>query len=126
MKILRTHITLNRRLNASKIFRNKNLTRIILHKNRNSIAGSTIAGLLIFSSILSFYACNKPTDNPTPPVVNPTGCAIASDVDEALGVRNFEYDDKGFLVKMTGPNYYYGPFVRTITPAKVIDAYPSE
>jgi hypothetical protein len=27
---------------------------------------------------------------------------------------------------MTGPNYYYGPFVRTITSAKAVDSYPTQ
>jgi hypothetical protein len=125
MKILRNHFTFNRMPNTFKNVKNQELISVISHYNRDSFAKSTIAGVLVFGLILSFCGCGKPTDNPTPPVVNPTGCAISSDVDEALGVRNFEYDDKGFLVKMTGPNYYYGPFVRTITPAKVIDAYPS-
>jgi hypothetical protein len=83
--------------------------------------------LFMYGLLITLYGCGKPSDNPMPEVEieNPTGCAIASDVDQALGIRNFEYDDKGLLVKMTGPNYYYGPFVRTITAAKAIDAYPS-
>jgi len=85
---------------------------------------AALATLLVYSAVI-FYGCGKPTNNPTPDPVNPTGCAIASDVDQALGLRNFEYDDQGRLVKMTGPNYYYGPFVRTITPAKVVDTYPT-
>ncbi|GAA4320299.1 hypothetical protein GCM10023149_19510 [Mucilaginibacter gynuensis] len=80
-----------------------------------------ICGLLI-----TLCGCGKPSDNPTPPTVeNPTGCVIASDIDQALGIRNFEYDDKGLLIKMKGPNYYYGPFVRTITATKAVDTYPS-
>lgn len=84
----------------------------------------TLAALLL-CFVIFLFGCGKPSDNPTPPVVNPTGCAIASDVDQALGLRNFEYDDKGLLIKMTAPNYYYGTFVRTVTPAKAVDAYPS-
>ena len=124
MKILRNYFTFNAMVNT-KSFKNQEPKSVINHHNRNSFSRSAIAGVLIFGLILTLYGCGKPTNNPTPPVVNPTGCAISSDVDEALGIRNFEYDDKGFLIKMTGPNYYYGPFVRTITPAKVIDAYPS-
>jgi hypothetical protein len=85
----------------------------------------TLAALLMFSLLITMYGCGKPSNNPTPPVVNIAACTIASDVDEALGLRNFEYDDKGLLIKMTGPNYYYGPFVRTITSAKAVDAYPT-
>ncbi|GAA3983038.1 hypothetical protein [Mucilaginibacter dorajii] len=77
------------------------------------------------SLLITLYGCGKPSDNPTPPVVNISACTIASDVDQALGLRNFEYDDKGLLTKMTGLNYYYGPFVRTITSAKAVDAYPT-
>lgn len=84
----------------------------------------TLAALLL-CFVIFLFGCGKPSNNPTPPVVNPTGCAIASDVDQALGLRNFEYDDKGLLIKMTAPNYYYGTFVRTVTPAKAVDAYPS-
>lgn len=86
----------------------------------------TLTSLLICSLLITLYGCGgKPGNNPTPPVVNVAGCVILSDIDQALGIRNFEYDDKGLLTKMTGPNYYYGPFVRTITSAKVVDAYPS-
>jgi hypothetical protein len=86
----------------------------------------TLITLIICSLSIGLYSCGgKPGNNPIPPVVNVAGCAILSDIDQALGIRNFEYDDKGLLTKMTGPNYYYGPFVRTITPAKVVDAYPS-
>jgi hypothetical protein len=81
--------------------------------------------LLMFAVLITLYGCGKPSDNPTPPVVNVSACAITGDVDQALGARNFEYDDKGLLTKMNGPNYYYGPFVRTITPTKAVDAYPS-
>lgn len=94
-------------------------------ENAKIITRSPLTFLLLFSLLLTFFSCGKPSNNPTPVVVNPTGCAIASDIDEALGIRNFEYDDKGLLVKMTGPNYYYGPFVRTITATKAVDAYPS-
>jgi hypothetical protein len=86
---------------------------------------TTLGKLITCALFIALYGCGKPTNNPTPDPVNPTGCAIASDVDEALGIRNFEYDDKGLLMKMTGPNYYYGPFVRMITPKKVVDSYPT-
>jgi hypothetical protein len=84
---------------------------------------SSPVGILMVTLLITLYGCGKPSDNPTPPVVNITNCAIASDVDETLGLRNFEYDDQGLLTKMTAPNYYYGPFVRTITPAKVNDTF---
>ncbi|SEM00319.1 hypothetical protein SAMN05216436_101120 [bacterium A37T11] len=98
-----------------------------LKKAKTSVHGSALAVLLISSLLITLYSCGKPGDGdePDPDVENPTGCALASDVDQSLGLRNFEYDDKGLLTKMTGPNYYYGPFVRTIAPDKVIDAYPS-
>jgi hypothetical protein len=87
---------------------------------------SALVALIILSLFLTLYGCGKPSDTPTPPsVVNVSPCTITSDVDQALGLRNFEYDDKGLLVKMTGPNYYYGPFVRTITSTKSTDAYPT-
>lgn len=85
----------------------------------------TRAASLICSLLITLYGCGKPSDNPTPDVENATGCTIASDVDQAIGLRNFEYDDKGLLIKMSAPNYYYGAFAETITSAKVIDAYPS-
>ncbi|MEO3406132.1 hypothetical protein AAFN85_19625 [Mucilaginibacter sp. CAU 1740] len=86
----------------------------------------TLITLLICSLLIGLYGCGgKPGNNPTPPVVNVAACVITSDIEEALGLRNFEYDDKGLLTKMTGPNYFYGPFVRTITAAKVTDAYPT-
>ncbi|MDP9078666.1 MAG: hypothetical protein M3O71_14640 [Bacteroidota bacterium] len=94
-------------------------------KKWKSLARSALAALLAGSVLINLYGCGKPNNNPTPPVVNVSACTITSDVDQALGLRNFEYDDKGLLTKMTGPNYYYGPFVRTITPAKAIDAYPT-
>jgi hypothetical protein len=90
-----------------------------------SLRNSTLSALLIAFLLITLYGCGKPSNIPNPTPVNPTGCAIATDIDQALGVRQFEYDDKGFLVKMTGPNYYYGPFVRTISSTKVVDAYPS-
>jgi uncharacterized lipoprotein YehR (DUF1307 family) len=117
MKTHQNHITLIREQNLPKTPETNNIAKIITR--------SPLAFLFLFSLLITLSGCGKPGNNPTPPVVNPTGCAIASDVDEALGVRNFEYDDKGYLVKMTGPNYYYGPFVRTITSAKAVDAYPS-
>lgn len=94
-------------------------------KNGKSIGRSMLATVLTCTLLSVFFGCGKPSDNPTPPVVNISPCTITSDVDQALGLRNFEYDDKGLLTKMTGPNYYYGPFVRTITSSKAIDAYPS-
>ena len=88
---------------------------------------STRSGLLLCGLLIMMFGCGKPSHNPTPTVVvNTTGCAITSDIDEALGLRNFEYDDKGLLTKMTGPNYYYGPFVRTITSARAVDSYPTQ
>jgi hypothetical protein len=84
---------------------------------------SIFPALLICSILIALYGCGKPNNNPTPPPVTPTGCAIASDVDESLGLRNFEYDNKGLLIKMTAPNYFYGTFVRTITPANVNDVF---
>jgi hypothetical protein len=85
-----------------------------------------ITVLLVYSLAVLLYGCGKPGNNPRPTPVNTTGCTITSDIEQALGLRLFEYDDKNLLTKMTGPNYYYGPFVRTITPGKVVDAYPSE
>jgi hypothetical protein len=88
----------------------------------------TCAWLLAALAVLLTSSCQKkPGDlKPLLSVVNITGCSIASDVDQVLGLRNFEYDNKGLLTKMTGPNYYYGPFVRTITSAKAVDAYPTQ
>lgn len=83
------------------------------------------ATLMMISLLITLYGCGKPTNNSNPTPANTTGCPIASDVDQALGLRNFEYDDKGLLIKMTGPNYYYGPFVETITAGKIVDAYPT-
>ncbi|MCR8557850.1 hypothetical protein KXD93_09370 [Mucilaginibacter sp. BJC16-A38] len=116
MKTLQNHFTFNSVENTFKR----------LKKKRKSIARSALAALVTGSVLINLYGCGKPSNNPTPPVVNVSACTIASDVDQALGLRNFEYDDKGLLTKMTGPNYYYGPFVRTIIPAKAIDAYPTE
>jgi hypothetical protein len=59
---------------------------------------SVRSGLLLFGLLIMIFGCGKPSHNPTPTVVvNTTGCAITSDIDEALGLRNFEYDDKGLL-----------------------------
>jgi hypothetical protein len=77
----------------------------------------------MYSLLITLYGCGKPSNNPTSPVVNITACTIASDVDQVLGLRNFEYDDKGLLTKVTAPNYYYGPVVKTITSAKVTDTF---
>ncbi len=71
------------------------------------------------------YGCGKPTKNPTPTLPTIVSCVLASDIDQSLGLRNFEYDDKGQLAKMTAPNGYYGAFVRTITSTKAFDEYPS-
>lgn len=79
--------------------------------------------LLMCSLLITLYGCGKPTDTP---LANTADCAITGDVDQALGSRIFEYDDKGHLIKMTAPNYYYGPFVETITPTKVVDTYPTQ
>lgn len=117
MKILQKYIAFTWGQNIPKWFGQ--------NENAKIIAKPPFAALLMCGLLITLYGCGKPSNNPIPPVVNPTGCAIASDVDQALGVRNFEYDDKGLLTKMTGPNYYYGPFVRTITPAKAVDAYPT-
>ncbi len=103
----------------------KLLNHIASLQTINSLYRSVFAPLLVTALLITLYGCGKPGDNPTPPVVNVSACTITGDVDQALGSRIFEYDDKGLLVKMTGPNYYYGPFVRTITPSKAVDAYPS-
>lgn len=111
MKTIRSQLTCNRMQIPSRRRPGKN---------------SALAALLLCSILITFYGCGKPSDNPTPPpVVNITACSIASDVDQTLGLRNFEYDDKGLLIKVTAPNYYYGAFVRTITPAKVTDVFPN-
>jgi hypothetical protein len=93
------------------------------NENAKIIAKSPFAALLMCGLLITLYGCGKPSNNPTPPVVNIAGCTITSDVDEALGLRNFQYDDKGLLTKMTAPNYFYGPFVRTITSSKVTDTF---
>jgi hypothetical protein len=107
MKTLHTHFTLNR----------KQIPLRWPGKNR------THAAMFLFTVLIILYGCGKPSDNPTPPIVSPTGCVLASDVDETLGLRNFEYDDKGLLTKVTAPNYFYGTWVRTITPIKVNDVF---
>jgi hypothetical protein len=126
MKTLQNYFTFNRVQNTSKRPGKNAIASIISEKNGKSIARSALAALLAGSLLINLYGCGKPTNNPIPPPANATGCAIASDVDEALGLRNFEYDDQGHLTKMTGPNYYYGPFVRTISSTKTVDAYPTE
>jgi len=125
MKTLQNYFTFNWMQNTSKRPEKNEIASIISEKNGKSCAKSALAALLAGSLLITMYGCGKPTDNPNPTPVNTTGCAITGDVDEALGSRIFEYDDKGLLVKMTGPNYYYGPFVRTITSAKAVDAYPT-
>jgi hypothetical protein len=97
----------------------------ISEKNRKTIAHSSLTALLA-GILITLYGCGKPSNQPIPPTVNITGCAIASDVGQSLGSRIFEYDDKGLLIKMTGPNYYYGPFVETIASAKVFETHPSQ
>ncbi|SEM49694.1 hypothetical protein SAMN05216436_10511 [bacterium A37T11] len=96
----------------------------ILRQIRKSIYKPSLAAILVCSLFITFYGCGKPSDNPMPDVDNPSGCAIASDVDQTVGLRNFEYNDKGLLTKMTAPNYYYGTYVRTITPSKVTETFP--
>jgi len=102
--------------------------RIEVIKNipRISTKMSTLAALLVCGLLFTSYGCGKPNNNPIPDPVNTAGCVITSDVEQSLGSRLFEYDDKGYLTKMTGPNYYYGPFVETITSAKVVDNYPTQ
>lgn len=117
MKALQNYLTLK------KVAEKNAITRIGSRRKRTF--NLTLPALLICILLITLYGCGKPSNNPIPDVVNPTGCVITSDVDQALGVRNFEYNDKGLLVKMTGPNYFYGPFIRTITPAKVADDYPT-
>ncbi|WP_089921095.1 hypothetical protein [Chitinophaga rupis] len=96
------------------------------NRMQNPFQRPVLAALLMCSLLITLYGCGKPTDTPTPPPVNTAGCVITGDVDQAVGSRVFEYDDKGYLIKMTAPNYYYGPFVETITPTKVVDTYPTQ
>jgi len=126
MKTLQNYFTFNRMQTRSERLEKNEIASIISEKNGKSIVKSALAALLAGSLLITLYGCGKPTNNPIPPPANTAGCAITGDVDEALGSRIFEYDDKGLLVKMTGPNYYYGPFVRTITAAKAVDSYPTE
>jgi hypothetical protein len=126
MKILQNYFAFNRMQNLFKRAEKNEIASIISGKKGKSTAKSTLGPLLTCSLLLTMYGCGKPTDNPNPTPANTTGCAITGDVDQALGSRIFEYDNKGLLVKMTGPNYYYGPFVRTITAAKAVDSYPTE
>jgi len=125
MKTLQNYFAFNRVQNTSKTPGKDEMAGITSEKNGKRIARSALAALLAGSLLIILHGCGKPNNNPIPPPANTAGCAITGDVDEALGSRIFEYDDKGLLVKMTGPNYYYGPFVRTITSAKAVDAYPS-
>jgi len=125
MKTSEKHFTFNK-IQSRLLSPCRNANAAVISESRkvriyNPVLAAVFMGLLF----IALYGCRKPSNIPNPIVVNPTGCAIASDIDQALGVRNFEYDDKGILTKMTGPNYYYGPFVRTITSAKAVDAYPS-
>src|SRR4051812_19255886 len=99
---------------------------IILNRKQSTWKVRTLIALLTCGLAVALPGCGKPNDTPAPEPSNNTGCVIESDIDEALGARLFEYDNKGLLTRMTAPNYYYGPFVRTITPGKVVDAYPSE
>ncbi|MDB5283600.1 MAG: hypothetical protein JWO06_2675 [Bacteroidota bacterium] len=127
MKTSKTHFTFSKIQYRLPLSKKNNRTSIIAETENRRIYNPRLSALFMGLALIALYGCGKPSNTPppTPPPVNTTGCAIASDVDEALGVRNFEYDDKGLLTKMTGPNYYYGPFVRTITAAKAVDAYPS-
>jgi hypothetical protein len=125
MKTLQNHFIFNSIQTTTKWPGKNAAVTVILEKVRKIISKSTLAALFMCSLLITLYGCGKPSDNPTPPIVNITACTIASDVDQALGLRNFEYDDKGLLTKMMGPNFYYGPFVRTITSAKAVDAYPT-
>jgi hypothetical protein len=118
-----THITFNRK---RRFFENSAKSELIRTILRKSFKKSTLAGLLMYGLLFTWYGCGKPTDNPNPNPASPAGCAIVSDVDQSLGSRLFEYDNKGYLTKMTGPNYYYGPFVETITSANVVDTYPTQ
>jgi hypothetical protein len=101
------------------------LAEILSNVFGKSTNRSMLVALLICHLLFALYGCGKPDDNPIPDPVNPTGCVITSDVDQSLGSRLFEYDDKGYLTKMTGPNYYYGLFVETIASNKVVDTYPT-
>jgi hypothetical protein len=125
MQIPLNQLTFNR-IQISPNRRRKNeAENVSLKNNGKYIARATLSFLLFFYLLITLYGCGKPSNTPNPIPDNTTGCAIASDVDQALGTRQFEYDDKGYLIKMTGPNYYYGPFIETIASAKVVDAYPS-
>lgn len=117
MKTLKNHIAINREQHPPK--------RLQKNAKAKIITRSPLAALLLFSLLFTLFSCGKPSNNPIPPVVNVSSCVINGDVDQSLGARNFEYDDKGLLTKMNGPNYYYGPFARTINPNKAVDAYPS-
>ncbi|MGF7082825.1 hypothetical protein [Mucilaginibacter sp. UYCu711] len=125
MKTLQNHSAFNGMQNAFSRYRKNQIATTILEKTRISIDKSMLAAFLMYGLLITLYGCGKPSNPPIPPPVSTVGCAITGDVDQALGSRIFEYDDKGFLIKMTGPNYYYGPFVETITSAKVVDAYPT-
>ncbi|MEO6630840.1 MAG: hypothetical protein ABIN13_03930 [Mucilaginibacter sp.] len=126
MKTLQNYFAFNRVQNTSKTPGKYEMTGITSDKKGKSIARSALASLLMGSLLIILHGCGKPNNNPIPPPAKITGCAITGDVDQALGTRTFEYDDKGYLIKMTGPNYYYGPFVETITAAKVVDTYPTQ
>jgi hypothetical protein len=126
MKTFQNHVTFNRMQDTFKTLINKELVSAISRENRKSIANCALNALIMYGLLITFYGCGKPANTPIPPPANTTGCAITGDVDQALGSRIFEYDDKGLLIKMTGPNYYYGPFVETITSAKVFETHSSE
>lgn len=123
MKTLQIHLAFIRKQASCNNFVKKETIRNVL---RVSTEKSTLVALLMCGLLLTLFGCGKPNDNPDPEPVNTTGCVIKSDVDQSLGSRLFEYDDKGYLTKMTGPNYYYGPFVETVTSAKVVDNYPTQ
>jgi len=126
MKTLRNATAFNTAQNNFRRPEKNEQAPIILEKPGKISKKPALATLLISSLLITLYSCGKPTDKPVLSPLNVSACAITGDVDQALGSRIFEYDDKGYLVKMTAPNYYYGPFVETITPAKVIDTYPTE
>lgn len=126
MKTSKSYFTFNKIQSRLPLTGRNANTSVISETNNKKICNPVLPALFMGLLLIALFGCGgKPSNIPKPIVVNPTGCAIASDVDEALGTRNFEYDDKGLLIKMTGPNYYYGSFVRTISSAKAIDAYPS-
>lgn len=126
MKTLQNHFTFKSIENYYKSIGKNETANITLKDTEKGVAKYVLNVLFPFSLFIILFGCGKPSNNPSPNVVNISACTITSDVDEALGSRLFEYDNSGLLVKVTSPNYYYGPFVRTISPAQVEDAYPTE